>query len=169
MYLLTIEFVEINNCDMTIETKLFERKERAIEEMNEYKNKIYDYTVNRRNMKIIEEENIDDFSSIKFTEEGTEYFDKHLLITVSKIECEDNEPMFSTQDFLKSEIEMIMESYIDGEPSEHKELIEDISRAALDSDYLWDGFNSELLNIMRDDPRYVQLEKEYEEKVQPFE
>lgn len=173
MYLLTIEYVHIDNCEMSIENKLFEKKENAIEELKKCKSgmfEMFNYATKAHNKAKINEETDDenDYKSIEITEEGIEYFDKHLKISVSKINCEDAEPMFSTYDFLKDEIGMIMESYIECEPQEHEQLISEIATNALDNDHLWEDFNSELVNIMRENEQYRKLEEECEESKVTF-
>lgn len=158
MFLLTVEYVDVNNCEMSSDTRLFASKDNALSCMNEFKENM---AQTRKDLSVKEEKHEGGIDFISFSAEnkGIEYFDRHISITISEIECEDATPMFTCKDFVKEQIVSIMEAY-EINPDEHtNNLIDDLADDILNNEYLWQDFDDNLVTCMRQNPEYLALEE----------
>ena len=172
MYLYTIEYVDLENCDCSIENRLFAKKQSALNHMTDNKISIETAIKNKtgyEGLQLKSEKHDPNCKSdeIVFTQEGEDvsFFNKHITLKIEEIEVEDYEPMFTAQDFMKAEISDIFETTTDKDPADYGEMLDTLAENAMCDDHLWDDFNADLLEIMRANPDYEKLAEEYEERI----
>ena len=172
MFLYTIEYVDLENCDCSIENRLYAKKQTALNYMADTKIEIEKSIKNGTGYEglqlKLEEHNENGKSDvIVFTQEGEDvsFFNKHITLKVEEIEVEDYEPMFTAQDFMKEEISDIFETTTDKNSADYDEMLNTLAENAMCDDHLWDDMNADLLEIMRANPDYEKLAQEYEDQI----
>lgn len=179
-YLYTIECIDENYCEFKTDNKIYLNKDNAIRTLKEDVEAFikcngperngYDYTIKA-----------EDGTSVRFQREynSATHFCSHTSFDIQEIELEEGEdisfinelfeqegtPMFSAKDFIKEEVSDMFQALTDKDPVNYDDMIEAIATATMDDDRFWDDFNSNLQNIMQENPDYEKLAEEYEEQI----